>query len=221
MIKLVIFDLDGTLLNTLDDLADSSNYVLQQHGFPTHPTDAYRYFVGNGIPVLIQRVLPPEYKEGPIYEQCLQEFIAYYSIHMADKTKPYSEITETLTQLQHTGVKIAVATNKVHHAVAPLMKDYFPTIRFDALCGQQPSVKTKPDPQIVFHILKETGYTQEETLYAGDTAVDMNTAHNAGLHAVGVLWGYRPQKELEDAGADWLIRKPSELLPLIEQLNNL
>lgn len=218
MIKLVIFDLDGTLLNTLEDLANSGNHVLRQHGFPIHSMETYRYFIGNGIPMLVRRMLPPELSDD-IYRQCLDEFIAYYEEHKADKTRPYDGISETLTQLQNMGIKVAVATNKIHSAVAPLMKEYFPTILFDSLCGQQSGVKPKPDPQTVFRILKDTGCSAGETLYVGDSAVDMDTAHNAGLRAVGGLWGFRSQEELTAAGATWLIHNPLELLPLVRQIN--
>ena len=126
MTKLIIFDLDGTLLNTLEDLADAANHVLAQHGLPTHPVDAYRYFVGNGMPTLIHRILPEGQKEGALYETCFKEFLEYYTLHMHDKTSVYEGLTETLEQLQAKGIKLAVATNKVHTALKPLMDAYFP-----------------------------------------------------------------------------------------------
>lgn len=212
MIKLIIFDLDGTLLNTLEDLADSANYILQQHHYPTHPVEAYRYFVGNGIPKLIERILPEDKKRGSEYDLCLKEFLEYYQKHMADKTHPYKGITEVLEHFQSRGIKLAVATNKVHTAVAPLMSDYFPTIRFDVMMGQRSGVPVKPDPQIVYDIMKEAGCGAQDTFYAGDTAVDVQTAHNAGLRVIGLLWGYRPRKELEEAGADFIIETPKDLL---------
>lgn len=210
--KLLIFDLDGTLLNTLEDLADSANHILQQHHLPTHPIDAYRYFVGNGIPKLIERIMPEGKKQSTEYQQCLQEFLAYYQIHLADKTHPYEGMTETLEILQSRGIKLAVATNKVHSAVAPLMQDFFPTIHFDVMIGQREGVPVKPAPQIVFDIMAAAGCEAKDTLYAGDTSVDVQTGHNAGLPVIGLLWGYRPRKELEDSGADYLISSPRELL---------
>lgn len=214
-IKLIIFDLDGTLLNTLDDLADAANYVLSNHGFPTHPVDAYRYFVGNGMPTLITRILPEGQKEGAIYETCFKEFLEYYTLHMHDKTTIYEGLIDTLEALQSRGIQLAVATNKVQTALAPLMAEYFPTIRWAALFGQRPGVPTKPDPQIVYDILDQTGFQKQETLYLGDTNVDMQTAHGAGLTAVGVLWGYRPRPELEEANAEFIIKHPSEILTLL------
>ncbi len=215
MTKLIIFDLDGTLLNTLEDLADSANHVLAAHGLSTHPVDAYRYFVGNGMPTLINRILPEGRRDPQFFQTCLKEFLAYYTVHMHDKTQVYAGLPEVLEVLQRQGVQLAVATNKVHAALAPLMANFFPTIRWNALFGQREGVPVKPDPHIVYDILKATGCAPEETLYAGDTAVDMDTAHGAGLKAVGVLWGYRPRTELEEARADYIIEKPKELIPLV------
>lgn len=214
MAKLYIFDLDGTLLNTLEDLADSANHVLSAHHFPTHPVDAYRYFVGNGMPTLIRRILPPEHRGSEVYQVCFNEFLEYYTLHMHDKTTVYEGLTEVLETLQHQHVKLAVATNKVHSALAPLMTNFFPTVKWDTLFGQREGVPVKPEPQVVYDILAATGCTKEETLYFGDTAVDMDTAHAAGLKAVGVLWGYRPRTELEEAKAEIIIEKPVEILSL-------
>ena len=212
--KIIVFDLDGTLLNSLEDLADSANWVLEQHGFPTHPVDAYRYFVGDGVRKLIERILPQEERTDARIEQCQQEFVVYYKVHMEDKTCVYEGITELLAELKNRGLKIAVATNKVHVAVAPLMAKYFPNIRFDAMIGQREDVPVKPAPQIMFDILKETGCELSEALHVGDTATDMQLAHNAGVTPVGVLWGYRPLEELREAGAKFIIEKPQELLGL-------
>ena len=215
--RLIVFDLDGTLLNSLEDLADSANWVLEQHGFPTHPVDAYRYFVGDGVRKLIERILPQEERTEARIEQCRQEFVAYYKVHMEDKTSVYEGITELLAELKNRGLKIAVATNKVHIAVKPLMEKYFPEIRFDSMIGQREGVPVKPAPQIMFDILKETGCEPSEALHVGDTATDMQLAHNAGVTPVGVLWGYRPLEELQEAGAKFIIEKPEELLRLVHE----
>lgn len=215
MTRLLIFDLDGTLLNTLEDLADSANHVLASHGFPTHPVDAYRYFVGNGMPTLIRRILPESEKSSPMFDVCLKEFLDYYTLHMHDKTFVYEGLIETLELLQKQNLKLAVATNKVHTALAPLMANYFPSISWDALFGQRPGIPVKPEPQIIYDILNTTGCTKDETLYFGDTSVDMQTAHGANLKAVGVLWGYRPKTELEAAHADHIIEHPKDILSLI------
>ncbi|MBQ2514590.1 MAG: HAD family hydrolase [Bacteroidales bacterium] len=215
--RLIVFDLDGTLLNSLEDLADSANWVLEQHGFPTHPVDAYRYFVGDGVRKLIERILPQEECTEARIEQCRQEFVAYYKVHMEDKTSVYEGITELLVELKNRGLKIAVATNKVHIAVKPLMEKYFPEIRFDSMIGQREGVPVKPAPQIMFDILRETGCEPSEALHVGDTATDMQLAHNAGVTPVGVLWGYRPLEELQEAGAKFIIEKPEELLRLVHE----
>ena len=176
--------------------------------------DAYRYFVGNGMPTLIRRILPAEYCETEMYQICFNEFLEYYTLHMHDKTTVYEGLTEVLETLQQQHVKLAVATNKVHSALAPLMANFFPTVKWNALFGQREGVPVKPDPQVVYDILQATGCTKEETLYFGDTVVDMDTAHAAGLKAVGVLWGYRPRTELEEAKAEIIIEKPEEILLL-------
>ena len=214
--RLIVFDLDGTLLNSLEDLADSANWVLEQHGFPTHPVDAYRYFVGDGVRKLIERILPQEERTEARIEQCRQEFVAYYKVHMEDKTSVYKGITELLTELKKRRLKVAVATNKVHIAVKPLMEKYFPGIQFDSMIGQREGVPVKPAPQIMYDILKETGCEPSETLHVGDTATDMQLAHNAGITPVGVLWGYRPLEELQEAGARYIIEHPLELLKFVD-----
>ena len=214
--KLIVFDLDGTLINSLEDLADSANWMLLQHGYPTHPVDAYRYFVGDGMRKLIERILPPEERNDVRIEQCKAEFVAYYTIHMEDKTVVYPGMIELLKELKDRGLKIAVATNKVHIAVAPLMAKYFPGIRFDSMIGQREGIPVKPHPQIMYDILKETDCQPSETLHVGDTATDMQLAHSAGVTPVGVLWGYRPLEDLQEAGAKFIIEKPEELLGLVK-----
>lgn len=215
MTKLIIFDLDGTLLYTLEDLADSCNHILQKHQLPTHPLDSFRYFVGNGIKKLVERALPEDQRKEPFIEEFFQEMVSYYDLHKADKTKPYSGIVDTLEQLQQQGIMLAVASNKVNKTMAPLMKQYFPGIRFTAFFGQREGIPIKPHPQIVFDIMNVANVTPEETLYVGDTAVDMQTAHSAGLRAVGVLWGFRDREELEAQKAEFIIEKPEELLGLL------
>lgn len=214
--KLIVFDLDGTLINSLEDLADSANHVLTQHGFPTHPVDAYRYFVGDGVRKLIERILPMEQRNEMQIEQCRLEFVEYYKIHMEDKTAVYEGITDLLKALREREMKIAVATNKVHVAVKPLMEKYFPEVQFDSMIGQREGVPVKPNPQIMYDILKETGCEPSEALHVGDTATDMQLAHNAGITPVGVLWGYRPLEELQEAGARYIIEHPLDLLKIVD-----
>ncbi len=213
--RLVVFDLDGTLLNSLEDLADSANHVLAMHGYPTHPVLDYRYFVGDGVRKLIERILPADERHDTKIEECKREFIEYYDIHKEDKTTAYEGLTELLVELKNRGVMIAVATNKVHEAVAPLMKKYFPDIHFDAMFGQRKGYPVKPDPTIMNDILQAVNCLPEDALHVGDTATDMELAHNAMIESVGVTWGYRPEKELVESGADHIIHQPEQLLELL------
>jgi len=222
MVKLIIFDLDGTLLNTLDDLADCTNFVLQKNGYPTHEIEAYKYFVGNGVEMLLHRALPKEITENE-FTKIFNDFMNYYELHKADKTAPYEGMIETLETLQKKRILLAVATNKPHHLLPELMQFYFPTIKWAAVFGNRKSVPIKPHPQIVYDILDACSvhrFTQiftnkKNILYIGDTAVDMQTAQNAGITKIGVLWGFRTKKELEEAGADYIINQPKELINLI------
>ncbi len=210
--KLIIFDLDGTLLNTLEDLADSGNYILSKYGFNQHSLDDYRYFVGNGIYKLVERILPENKREKTFVEEVRSEFMTYYDQHKADKTAPYQGIIELLEELQQRGIQMAIASNKAQEAMDPLVEFYFPTVTFAAVFGQRTGKPTKPDPDIVFDILNKTNISKSDTLYVGDTAVDMQTAKSAGVKSVGVLWGFRPKEELVQAQAELIIEKPEELL---------
>lgn len=214
MKKAVIFDLDGTLLNTIDDLGDSVNYVLKKHNYPTFSIEEYKYKVGNGMRKLIERSLPKSEQTDEKIEQILAEFMAYYGEHKMDKTAPYDNIEQLLKTLKQKGVKTAVVTNKAHISAKPLMDEVFPDL-FDAVIGQKEGVPTKPDPTSVFAVLKELGVSADECLYLGDSGVDMQTAKNAGIFGIGVLWGFRKADELIENGAKKLIGKPQELLELL------
>ena len=214
MKKAVIFDLDGTLLNTIDDLGDSVNYVLKKHNYPTFSIEEYKYKVGNGMRKLIERSLPKSEQTDEKIEQILAEFMAYYSEHKMDKTAPYDNIEQLLKTLKQKGVKTAVVTNKAHISAKPLMDEVFPDL-FDAVIGQKEGVPTKPDPTSVFAVMKELGVSADECLYLGDSGVDMQTAKNAGIFGIGVLWGFRKADELIENGAKKLIGKPQELLELL------
>lgn len=217
MIKAVIFDLDGTLLNTLNDLADCVNHVLANHDYPTHPLDAYRYFVGNGMAKLIERALPENRKSER--DAILSEFYPIYDQHKADKTAPYPGMVSLLETLQSRGLQVAVASNKVQSAMQPLMEYYFPTIRFTAALGQRDGIPIKPDAAIVNDIMAIGNVSHNEVLYVGDTSVDMQTAANAHVTSVGVLWGFRTRDELAQSGAKYIIEKPTDLLRVIETEN--
>jgi len=220
MIKLVIFDLDGTLLNTLQDLADCNNYILRKNNYPEHPMDSFRYFVGDGIRKLIERTIPESERTPEKIDKIMADFISYYHIHNADKTAPYKGIVPLLTELNRKNILIAVASNKAHEIMSPLMEHYFPGIHFAAALGNRKGVPTKPDPAIVKEILQFTGISETQTLYVGDTSVDMKTATAAGIRKIGVLWGFRTKEELVSAGADHLIEKPEEILKIIDFYNS-
>lgn len=209
---LIIFDLDGTLLNTLEDLHDCTNYILKEYGYPTHPLDSYRYFVGNGIRMLLERALTPEARDSAPLERIYQDFLAYYAVHKMDKTSVYDGIMELLLELQKRNIKIAVASNKAHEAMPELMNHYFPQISFSAVLGNRQGSPIKPAPDIVYDILKITHSNAQNTLYVGDTATDMQTATNAGLRKIGVLWGFRTLEELVQSGADFIAKVPIDIL---------
>lgn len=212
MKKLVIFDLDGTLLNTIDDLATSTNYALQKNGFPTHELPEYKFFVGNGINKLFERALPEGEKTEENIMKVRKEFLIHYNIHNADLSKPYPGIESLLESLQSKGIKIAVASNKYHEATKKLISEFFPKIDFVAVFGQREGVPAKPSPDVVLEILSQTGCEKEDTLYIGDSNVDMQTAINAGVDACGVSWGFRPLSEIEEYSPRFIANKAEEIL---------
>ncbi|MBQ7980652.1 MAG: HAD family hydrolase [Oscillospiraceae bacterium] len=206
--ELAIFDLDGTILNTLDDLADSVNHVLAQHGFPLHTKDEVRMMVGNGILNLIKRALPKGTEQGTV-EAVFADFNAHYKLHSADKTKPYDGITEMLEQLKANGVKLAVVSNKADYAMQTLCEKYFSGF-FDAVAGEKQGVPKKPAPDGVNAILCKLGVERNKSVYIGDSDVDIQTADNAGLTCIAVDWGFRDRALLEKNGAEIIVSSPSE-----------
>lgn len=216
MKKLAIFDLDGTLLNTIADLANSTNHALATLGYPTHAPEAYPLMVGNGINKLFERALPEGEKTEENVLRVRQAFIPHYDAHNADDSRPYPGIPELLETLQAKGIKLAVASNKYQAATEKLIAHYFPSIHFVAIFGQREGVKVKPDPVIVYDILKIAEIKKEDVLYIGDSGVDMQTAINAGVTACGVTWGFRPRTELEQFHPDYIVERAEELLELIK-----
>lgn len=214
-IKLVIFDLDGTLVDTLADLAGAMNTVLARLGYPTHPVPDYRFKVGNGVAKLVERALPEAARQPAVMAEALQQFLDYYNRHDMEATAPYAGIPELLRQLRARGLQLAVASNKPHAAAVEIVRHYFGNGLFDCVYGQRPGAPVKPDPAIVRDILQALHRTPEETLYIGDSAVDMETARRSGLVSVGVLWGFRPESELRAAGARHLAASPDEILSLL------
>lgn len=211
MKKVVIFDLDGTLLNTLDDLADSTNYALSKFGYPTRTIDEVRQFVGNGVAKLIERAIP-EGKNNPNFEKCLAIFKENYAQNMYNKTAPYNGIIEMLSNLKSKGIKIAVVSNKFDLAVKELCKKYFEGfIDFAAGENEAQGIKKKPAPDTVISVLNEFNFAPEDAVYVGDSDVDIMTAKNSQMPCISVTWGFRDEKFLLENGATILINAPSEI----------
>ncbi len=212
---LAIFDLDGTLLNTIADLATATNQALEACGFPTHPISAYPMFVGNGINKLFERALPAESRSEENIMRIRAHFLPYYDEHNADLSKPYPGIPQLLEELQTAGVHLAVASNKYQRATEKLIRHYFPTIRFAAVFGQREGIPVKPHPQIVEDILTLVPVNKEEVIYIGDSGVDMQTALHAGVESIGVTWGFRPKEELLQHSPTYLVDSADEIKILI------
>lgn len=213
--SLVIFDLDGTLLNTITDLGHAANYALEKNGFPTHHLSSYNHFVGNGITRLIERVLPAESRDEATITRLRADFIAYYNEHLTDTTTPYPGIEDMLRDLQAAGVKMAVATNKYQSAATTLILHFFPYISWVLIAGQTEGCPVKPDPSVVFRILGEYPTPKSEVMMVGDSGVDIETARRACIESTGVSWGFRSVAELTEAYADHIIDAPDQLVTLI------
>ena len=215
MYKTVVFDLDGTLLNTIDDLADAGNRVCAARGWPQHTVEEYKYFMGNGIPKLVERFSPPQARTPAVLADTLAAFQADYGAHLRDKTAPYPGIPALLARLKAAGVQLAVFSNKADPLARQVVADYFDAALFDAVRGALPGVPTKPAPQGTLALMQAIGADPAATLYVGDSNVDVDTAHNAGLPCCGVLWGFRTRQELTDAGAEHLAADAEELWNVI------
>lgn len=209
----VIFDLDGTLLNTLEDLMDSVNFALTINNFPKRSLDEIRKFVGNGVARLIERSIPNG-TNNPEYEKCLNDFKTHYSKNMQNKTGPYDGIIELLRQLSDDGYKMAIVSNKFDAAVKELNKVLFDKYIKVAI-GEGKNVPKKPAPDMVFKALSDLDSKVDETIYVGDSEVDVQTAKNSGVICVGVTWGFRDREVLEEKGAEYIINRPMELLNII------
>lgn len=205
MKKLVIFDLDGTLLNTIDDLGTATNHALAGHGYPQHDISSYPFMVGNGVRRLIERALPDSARDEKNVDRLLTSFRTYYDAHLCDFTKPYPGIESLLRDLTADGIAVAVASNKYMSAVQRLIGHFFPDIQWAAVMGQREGVPVKPDPSIVFGILGQHPTAKQDVLYCGDSAVDMETARRACVESVAVTWGFRPVAELRDAHPDHIV----------------
>lgn len=213
-ITTIIWDLDGTLLNTLEDLTDSVNYMLSIHNYPQRSIEEIRSFVGNGLAKLTERALPDTVTPEE-YNTCLSEFKAYYKMHMQDKTGPYEGILDVLKTLQTKGYHMAVVSNKADAAVKELIPIYFGDLLPVAI-GDMEGREKKPAPDSVYEAMKQLGVTKEECIYIGDSDVDVNTAKNSGIPGIAVLWGFRTKEQLEAAGATMFAETPEDLIALLE-----
>lgn len=213
MIKLCVFDLDGTLLNSLDDLASSTNYALTKNGFPTRTQEEYRRFVSDGLPMLIQRALGDNYSpEAGL--RLTEDFVAHYSAHYVDATRLYEGVPELLDELVAHGLQLAILSNKPDRFLQMMIAKLFPASPFAMVQGKTDQFPVKPDPAALLYVLEKLRISPADTLYIGDSAADMLTAHNAGVKAAGVTWGFRDRGELEAAGADYIVESPREILSL-------
>ena len=216
-IKAVIWDLDGTLLNTLDDLAASTNAALAQNGLPQRTTDEVRCFVGNGVRRLIEQAVPELGEKHPQFQKVLDDFVVHYGAHSRDNTRPYDGIMEALAQLTEMGAMHAIVSNKIDFAVKALSQDYFPG-RMKSAVGDDPSRRKKPAPDSVLEAMRQMGVTAEECVYVGDSDVDVITARNAGIPCVAVTWGFRDEACLKNAGAEHIAHTTEQLVAAIAAL---
>ena len=218
MKKLIIFDLDGTLLDTIADLANSVNFALNNHNFPTHSIDKYNFFIGNGLNKLLERALPVEHQNANTVSMLKVDFIEHYYVHAEERTRPYPGVTKLIENLYNDGYKLAIASNKIHQPTVSLAKRFFPKISFIAVFGQREGHDVKPNPGILEEIIEMAGVTKAEVLYIGDSGVDVATAKNTNVDFVGVLWGFRPKNELAELGATVFVEKAEDLYTYIKQL---
>lgn len=212
---LIIFDMDGTILNTLEDLKNSLNYVLQQAGYQTRTLEEVRTFVGNGIRKTIERALPSDIEEEKV-DELFSLFMDYYAIHNTDNTKPYNGVIELLKELKHLGYKTAVVSNKQDSAVKSLCKKFF-TGLFDVEIGEKESIAKKPEPDEVNEVLKILNIDRTKSIYIGDSEVDIQTAQNSKMKSIIVDWGFRDRKFLYEHGAEVIVSNPSEILDIINK----
>ena len=213
--KAVLFDLDGTLLDTIDDLADSMNAVLKKFGFPRHEVEKYKYFVGDGMDVLVKRALPESCRDEELVSGCIQAMKEEYSLHWADKSRPYNGIPELLDAFVSEGIKLSILSNKPHDPTKAVVSIMLAKWKFEMVAGVKEGVPKKPDPAAAVGIAKNLEIMPQDFLYIGDTHTDMRTAVAAGMFPVGALWGFRTGEELINAGARILVKNPADLLRFI------
>ncbi len=214
--KAAIFDLDGTLLDTLETLSYYGNKTLEELGLAPYEKDQYRYMIGNGAKILIKRMLAGRGAEE-LFDKAYNMYISFYNSDKLFKTEIYPGISDLLAELKEKGVKIAVLSNKPHEATVPIIKSFFGADAFTEIRGAMENVPIKPDPTAALEIADALGCAPEECLYVGDTAVDMETGKSAGFYTIGVLWGFRDERELTEGGADCTVKYPAEILKCLQE----
>jgi phosphoglycolate phosphatase len=210
----ILFDLDGTLLNTLADLGNSMNAVLRSMGLPVHPLDAYKRFVGDGLAVLARRALPPDRQDDAAVDACVAAMRREYGVRAFDRTRPYDGIPELLNECARRGLATAVVSNKPHDMTVQMVGRLLDRWRFNAVFGARDGVPRKPDPAAILEAAAVSGTDPSRFVYLGDTGTDMRAATAAGMYPVGALWGFRDERELRENGARMCIWRPQEALPL-------
>ena len=208
----IIFDMDGTLLDTLEDLTDSINYMLNKYSYPTKTIDQIRSYVGNGIKALVERAIP-DGAENPNFDEAYDCFLSYYEAHSEDKTKAYAGVCELIEKFRQHGYKMAIVSNKFDAGLKVLAKKFFPTI--EVAIGESAGVNKKPAPDMVFAAMNQLGSTKEKSVYIGDSDVDFMTAKNSGIDCVSVLWGFRTREFLSDMGATVFAETPDEVFDIV------
>ncbi len=215
--KLVVFDLDGTLVNSLRDLADAVNYGLDKAGIDTHDIEKYKTFVGNGREKLVERAMGAAYKNEKLRNNVKSDFDSYYAEHCNDNTSSYLGCEMLLARLKTLNIKTAVLSNKPDEFVEKILTKVYPEHKFDLAWGKKAEFKTKPDPEALLKIVEKLNVKKEECLYIGDSDVDIFTARNAGVDMLGVDWGFRGRRELVEAGADYVVSSAEEILEYINE----
>ena len=213
--KAICFDLDGTLINSLTDIANCTNEILLNRGFPSHSINAFRFFVGGGVKNLIKLSLPKEARDHFIIEECQKDFESKFREHWNKNTTTYKDVPELLDELVNLKIRLTILSNKPNEFTSMAVNRLLPNWEFEAVLGQLDDIQKKPNPEGFFKIKKKLQLTSKEYIFLGDTGTDMKTAVAAGCYPVGVLWGFRSEKELMDNGARSIIKKPLELLDIL------
>ena len=219
MIKACIFDMDGTVLNTIDSISYFANSALKKFGLAEIETEVYKKIVGNGANVLVHRMLNTIGADDSLYDELLREYNTTYDNDFLYLAKPYDGIMEMLKALKEKGIMLAILSNKPHNTTVKISEAMFSDVPIDLCFGGREDVALKPDPAGVFEIMKELNVKEEECLYIGDTATDMETGKRANLYTIGVLWGFRDYRELKESGADMIIEHPSEIVDIVKNMN--